>query len=232
MASVSTKLESIALENVVSHMMTRLLESIPDEQKEKLAQWIGEIETAAEEKVQELTEKQLKKRNREAVAAAAIYDSFLQFESRTDVQVGFNQMQTALGRSACSINTAWKRLFDNRVYLRGESLDMVLTERDGTVYDAISKVIHALKRAAEKITQEAVKWLEEIETEAIELSKTIPSSTIDRYDALLIAITTIYTAIQWHHGKAMIPIGQKDLSLLAATSPAMISKCWIELFNR
>jgi hypothetical protein len=212
-------------------MMTRILENLVDDEKENLSQWIKDIETAADEKVRKLSPKQMNKRNPETVTAAAVYDAFLQFESRTNVKVGFKQMQIALGRSACSINTAWKRLFDNRVYLRGEFLDLVYTDRHGTVSDAISKVIQALKNAAETDTQEVALWLAEIETEAVELFKTLSPSTTKRYDALLIAITTIYTAVQRYHGKILIPIGQKDLSLLAATSPAMISKCWIEFFN-
>jgi len=231
MASVSTTLEAVALASVVSDVMTRLVDSLTDDQKEKLTQWTESIEDAAEVKVQKLIPKQLKRRKPETVAAAAIYDAFIEFESRTKVKVGLNQMQEVLGQKACSINTSWKRLFDNRVSLRGEFLDLVYTERKGTISDAISNVIQALKRAVEKPTKEAMTWLKEIHTEAIELSKIISSSDAARYDTLIVAITTIYAAIQQHHGKMMIQIGQRDLSLLASTSPAMISKCWIEFFG-
>ena len=231
MASVSTKLETISLASVVSEVMTRLIESLTDDQKEKLNQWTKSIEDAAEVKVLKLIPKQLKKRKPEVVAAAAIYDTFLEFESRTKVKVGLNQMQKVLGQSACSINTSWKRLFDNRVSLKGEFLDLVYTERDGTVTAAISNVIQALERAVEQPTSEAMTWLEAIHAEAIELSKIISSSNATKYDTLIVAITTIYAAIQRHHGKMMIRIGQRDLSLLASTSPAMISRCWIEFFG-
>ncbi|MHA1136417.1 MAG: hypothetical protein ACTSSE_08025 [Candidatus Thorarchaeota archaeon] len=231
MASVSTAMEPITLASVVSNVMTRLIENLPDDQKENLTHWIEDIETTAEEKVRKLDPKQIKKRKPEAVAAAAIYDTFIQFESRTRVKIGLIQMQTALGQTACSINTAWKRLFDNRVYLRGEFLDVIYTENDWTVSDAVSNVMQVLRRAVETPTPEATTWLAEIEKESIELSKTIPSGVTDSYDSLLVAITVIYTTIQLYHGKRMIPIGQKDLSLLAATSPAMISKCWIEFFG-
>ncbi|MGY5860119.1 MAG: hypothetical protein RTU63_12175 [Candidatus Thorarchaeota archaeon] len=232
MASVSTSMESVSLANEVSVVMTRLFETLTNNQKKKLTQWTGFIEDAAEKKVQMLIPKQLKRRNPEAVAAAAVYDAFIEFESRTQVKVGLNQMQEALGRTACSINTAWKRLFDNRVSLRGEKLGLVYTERNGTIPDAIINVIQALADAVEESTRERIKdWLAAIETEAIELSKTLMPDVTENYDTLLVAVTTIYAAIKQYPGKMLIQIGQRDLSMMSCTSPAMISKCWIEFFG-
>jgi hypothetical protein len=232
MASVSTSIEAISLTSAVSQAMTRVYESLKTEQKEKLAQWIEDIEAASEEKVRKITPNQMKNRKPEAIAAAALYDAFIQFESRTEVKIGLNELQEALCQSACSINTAWKRLYDNRVYLRGEFLDVVYSEKEGTITDAISRVIHTLRRAVETSNQEVTTWLAEIENEAIDLSETIPRGVIDKYDSLLIAITSIYTAARQYHGKMIVPIGQRDLSLLGATSPATICKCRSEFFGK
>ena len=139
-------------------------------------------------------------------------------------------IQRSLGRSTCIINNTWKRLFDNRVSLRGEFL-VVYAERNGTISDAISKVIQALGRAVDTPPPEVKDWLTKIQNEATAISKTLLPDVASRYDTLLVAITTIYAAIQRYPGKMMILITQRNLSLLSSTSPAMISKCWIDLFG-
>ena len=227
MASVSTTIERVELGSVVSGVMTRVIEDLPKEQKATLLQWIEEIENAA----QKLMPDQMKKREPETVAAAAVYDAFLQFESRTNIKVGLTQLHRAIGRSACSINTAWKRLFDKRVYLQGDKLEMDYRLRRGTALDVIPNVMQILKEAAKEQTPEVIAWLTEIEKDAIELTKTVATSASDKYDAALVAVTVIYSAVQRYHGKPIVVIGQKDLSLLAVTSPAMISKCWLEFFG-
>ncbi|TFG99393.1 hypothetical protein E4H12_02925 [Candidatus Thorarchaeota archaeon] len=231
MASVTSKLETVALVSAVGYMMRRLIDNLPKDQTERLSQWIETIEDAAEVKVQKLTSKQLKRRTPEVIVTAAVYDTFFEYESRTKVKVGLPFLQKTMGYTKCSINTAWKSLFDNRATLRSEFLDMVCTERNGTISDAISKVIQALERAVDESTSEVKNWLEDIETEAIELSKTIISDAANRYDSLLLATTTIYAAIKHYPGKMVIKISQRELSLLSSTSPAMISKCWLDLFG-
>ena len=231
MASVSKTMAAVDLGNLVSNIVSRLLDSFTEIQKKRLSQWIKDIESVADENVQRLLPNQKKRRQPEIIAAAAVYDAILQYESRTQVRVPLSHMQTALGLSACSINTAWKRLFDTRVFLRGEKLDVVYAGKDDSALDVIPNVIQSLRKAAKEDTEEVRSWLAEIEKEAIELTKTIPPSTGKNYDALLVAVTAIYAAIQLYHGKSVIPIGQKDMSILGATSSSMISKCWLEFFG-
>ena len=228
-ASVSTKLKTIGSTSAVSEVMNLIVEKLENDQREKLSHWIKIIEEHAEKIVFELTPAQLKRRKPEVVAAAAIYDAFLEFESRTTIKLRLPLTHEALGQSTCSINTTWNRLFDNRVSLMGDYLDEVYIEKNGLPSDAISSVIQALTRAVHKLTPEVKKWLEKIEIEAIELTQSLKPE--NSWDTLLIAVTVVYAAIQRHHGKMMIRISQRDLSLLSTSSPAMVSKCWLELFE-
>ena len=216
--------------SAVSHIMTQLVDRFTNEQRKQLSQWVKAIENTAETKVQNLDTKQLKRQDPDVVAAAAVYDTFVEYESRTNVKVGLSLMQRALKRTMCSINNAWKKFFDNRVFLLCESLELGYIEGDATLSDAISKVIQALTRALDSPTKEAVKWIKEIETEALELATTLLPSSIERYDILLVANAMIYAAAKQHIGKMIVQLGQRELSLLASTSPAMISKCWLDLF--
>lgn len=229
-ASVSTKLKIIGSTSAVSEVMNHIVEKLEDGQREKLAQWIKLIEEHAEKIVQNLTPGQLKRRKPEVVAAAAVYDAFLEFECRTTIKLGLPTMHKALGQSPCSINTTWIRLFDNRASLMGDYLDRVYIEKNGLPSAAVSRVIQALTKAVYEMTPEVKKWLEKIEIEATELTQSLKPDIVNR-DPLLIAVTVIYAAIQRHHGKMMVRISQRDLSLLSTSSPAMISKCWLELFE-
>jgi len=230
MASVSTELKTIASASAVSEVMNLLVEKLEDGQREKLSHWTKLIEEHAEKIVQALTQAQLKRRKPEVVAAAAFYDAFLEFESRTTIKLRLPMMHEALGQSPCSINTTWIRLFDNRASLMGDYLDRVYVEKNGLPSDAVSSVIHTLTKAVHEMTTEVKNWLEKIEIEAIELTQSLKPDIVNR-DPLLIAVTVIYAAIQRHHGKMMVRISQRDLSLLSTSSPAMISKCWLELFE-
>jgi len=230
MASVTTELKTIASASAVSEVMSLLVEKLEDGQREKLSHWMKLIEEHAEKIVRTLTHAQLKRRKPEVVAAAAVYDAFLEFESRTTIKLRLPMMHEALGHSHCSINTTWIRLFDNRASLMGDYLDRVYVEKNGLPSDAVSSVILTLTKAVHKMTTEVKNWLEKIEIEAIELTQSLKPDITSR-GPLLIAVTVIYAATQRHHGKMMVRISQRDLSLLSTSSPAMISKCWLELFE-
>ena len=231
MASVSTKLEMIASASTASEMITLLVENLEEDQRKNLEPWIESIEEYAERIMTELSPTQLKRRKIEVVAAAAVYDAFLEFESRTNVKLRLPMMHEALKRSPCSINTTWGLLFDKRASLRGELLDEVYAEKNGILKDAISNVIQGLQRAVDDKTSRVLKWLEEIKMKAIELSQHQPPVIVSNYDLLVVAAAIIYAAIQQYHGKTVIRIAQRDLALLSASSPAMISKCWVEFFG-
>ena len=229
-ASVSAKPKIIGSASAVSEVMNLLVDKIEDDQREKLLHWIKLIEEYAEKIVHALTPAQLRRRKPEVVAAAAVYDAFLEFKSRTTIKLRLPMMHEALGQSSCSINTTWNRLFDNRASLMGDYLDRVYIEKNGLPSDAVSSVMHALTRAVYQLTTEVKKWLAKIETEAIELTQSLKPAIVSR-DPLLIAVTVVYATIQRHHGKMRVRISQRDLSLLSTSSPAMISKCWLELFE-
>jgi hypothetical protein len=230
-ASVSTTLEAITTASAVSDVMNFVVEKLDDPEREKLSHWMKPIEEHAEKIIRNLMPAQLKRRKMEVVAAAAVYDAFLEFESRTSVRLGLPLMHEALGRSQCSINTTWNKLFDSRGSLRGEQLGVVYVDKNGSLADAIANVMQALAKAVDEVTPIMNRWLEDIRTEAIELSQLVSPDIVKNYDPLTGAVTIIYAAIQRHHGKMQVRIAQRNLSLLSATSPALISKCWIELFE-
>ncbi len=229
-ASVSAKPKIIGSASALSEVMNLLVDKIEDDQREKLSHWIKLIEEYAEKIVHALTPAQLRRRKPEVVAAAAVYDAFLEFESRTNIKLGLPMIHEALGQSPCSINTTWNRLFDNRASLMGDYLDEVYIDKKGLPADAVSSVIQGLTRAVYELTPEVKKWLEKIEIGAIELTQSLKPDIVNK-DPLLIAVTVVYAAIQRHHGKMMVRISQRDLSLLSTSSPAMISKCWLDLFE-
>ncbi len=231
MASVSTNLETIASASAVSEVMSLLVEKLEEDQKENLAHWIKPIEEYAEKIVRELTPAQVKRRKPEVVAAAAVYDAFLEFESRTNIRMRLPLMQEALGRSQCSINTTWNRLFDIRAPLRGERLDEMYFEKNGLLSDTISSVIRTISKAIDRLTPKLKIWLEKIETEAIDLTSSINPDIVSLYNHPIVAVAVIYAAMHRHHGKILIRLCQRDLSIISATSQATISKCWIDLFE-
>jgi hypothetical protein len=228
-ASVSTTPEAITTASAVSGVMSLLVERLNDVQREKLSQWIRHIEEHAEKVVQDLAPAQLKRRNMEVVTAAAVYDAFLEYETRTEVKLRLPLMHEVLGKSQCSINTTWNKLFDHRGSMRGDQLDVVYVGKSTSLSEAITNVVRALTKAVDGLTRVMKKWLEDIEEEALELSQSVPQKVVNNYDILTAAVTFIYAAIQLHHGKMQVRIAQRDLSLLSATSPALISKCWLEL---
>jgi len=232
MASISTTLEAITNASAVSYVMNIIAEKMDDTEREKLSQWLKLIEEHAESVMRSVSPAQLKRRNIEIVAAAAIYDAFLEFESRTGVKMRFPQLQKSLGRNQCSINTTWIKLFDNRGSLIGDHLDVIYIDKSGSLSDVIVNVMQALTKAVNELTPTISKWLKNIRTEAVELSQSLSADAVNKYDILTGAVTIIYAATQRHHGKMQVRLAQRDLSLLSAASPAMISKCWIDLFDK
>jgi hypothetical protein len=228
-ASISKTLETVTPANAVSGVMNLLVERLDETQRDKLSQWMKLIEEYAERVIENLLPVQVRRRNMEVVAAAAVYDAFLEFESRTEVKLRLPLIHEVLGKSQCSINTTWKKLFDHRGSLRGDQLDVVYVGADTTILEAIGSVIHKITKAVDGLTPIMSKWLEDIKKEAIDLYHSVPNDVVTSYDILTAAVTLIYAAIQRHHGKMQVRIAQRDLSLLSATSPALISKCWIEL---
>ena len=231
MASVSTKVDTVASASDVSHIIGRIVDSMDESCKKKIAQWLKLIEEHSEKIIRKLTPSQVKRRNMEAVAAAAVYDGFLEYESRTSYSLSLPKMQEVLGRSICSINTTWNKLFDRRASLMGEYLGVVYIEKDGDLVDAIHNVMQAIRKAVEEPRSEVNSWLDAILEEACELEPIVNQDDLTGFDTLVAAATLIYAAMKLHHGKTMIRISQRDFALLAASSSAMISKCWIDLFG-
>ena len=151
-ASVTTTPETITTVSAVSSVMNLLVEKLDDAQREKLSQWMKLIEEHAEKIVQGLTPVQLKRRNMEVVAAAAVYDAFLEYESRTEVKLRLPLMHEVLDKSQCSINTTWNKLFDHRGSMRGDQLDVVYVGKNTSLSEAITSVIQALTKAVDGLT--------------------------------------------------------------------------------
>ena len=229
MASVSTVREPIERVSEVSGIMRSVIEKLDDDEQESVSPWSRQIEEYAESLLRKLAPSHFKRKKREVVVAAAVYDAFLEFESRSNVRTSLQLLHEILGRSECSINSAWKNLFDNRCSLRGNLLEMPYSERDSSLSETVTNVVQNIRKAVDNLDADTRKWLEEIEIEAKELSMSLPQSITENFDTLTIAITLAYAAMKLHHGKMKIRITQRNLSLLASLSPSIISKCWLAI---
>lgn len=230
MASTTVNQTTSESRSLLKDMLHELLEKSIDGEKERVNGWISQIEEYADDIIRRLTPKQVSRRNPEIIAAAALYDAFLEFESRTNVTVRLPQLQESLGLSACSINTAWKSLFDIRSVLRKDYLFTAYTNEDRATAKTIGEVIRNITRALVEATPEIQAWIDEIEIKANQILDEVNQDMAANYDHILLATTAVYAAIQKYHGKPKIQISQRDFAQLCDFSPAMVSKIWLDFF--
>jgi hypothetical protein len=230
LASTSIGVQIVDEQNIISWMLEVIVERLDNESRNMLAAWLVPIEEHAEQLVIRLKQKRTSKRRPEILAAAAIYDAFLEYESRTNVKCGLPLMKEAFGLTPCSINSAWTQLFDNRSMLRKDFLNPVHSNGSLSYQDALVAVLNNITRATIKKNVEAENWITEIHTIACQLLKTMNSSAALEYDCVLVGTAAIYAAIRKYPGKPRIQISQRDLAQVCIQSPAMLSKAWLELF--
>jgi hypothetical protein len=231
MASSSFETRTTYEKNLLADMLTAVHENLNPENRQKLEKWFPQIEEYAEEIITRLDRKVSSRRKPEILLAAAIYDAFLEYESRTNVAVRLPLLADIFGVTLCSISSAWTNLFDNRVLLRKDHLVPVYGTNDISISCAILAVITNIRRAVLQMTPEVQKWIDGIHRQSLEIVEYIDESEATEFDTILIATVVIYAAIRKYTGKPRIQISQRDLAQFCCHSPSMLSKVWLELIS-
>lgn len=231
LASISIGMQTTFERNSIADAVNRILENLDNNAKSKVTPYIPQIEEHALQLIDNLRPKDTRRRKGDVVIAAAIYDTFLEFESRTGVLIRLPFIEDTLGQRRCSINSTWTNLFDDRVTLLPERLVSIRLRKDQGIDDAIVLVVERLAKAIHDKQQHVIDWLEEIKIGSIELIDRLPNTYTSVYDPLVIAVTIIYAAVKFYHGKMAIKISQRDLADLSGFSTSLVSKCWVELID-
>lgn len=232
MSSVSISTRLVHEKNQLSEMLATIFEHLTKDERIGINQWQTQIEEHAELAINELDKKSINKRRLEITIAAIIYDTFLEFESRTNVIVGLKLLGEIFNINPCSINSAWSKLFDNRIPLRKERLIPVRGAKDISYWEAVCSVMENLTGALTERTSEVETWITEIQWRAIQILESVKQSKATNFDAILVGTAAIYAAIREYPGKPRVQAAQRDLAELCGYSPSMLSKVWLALFSR
>ena len=230
MASTSLGVQVSIDNNLITSMLAVIMERLTEEEREKIDSWLPFMEEHAEQIILRLNKNIVSKRRPEIIAAAALYDAFLEFESRSSVKIRLPLMRNALGLTPCSINSAWTHLFDNRVFLRKDCLYPVRNNAGLNPQGVVNAVLTNVARAIIKKREDIDIWIDEIRILAGRLLEAMDFGKAAKYDSLLIGTAAIYAAIRNYAGKPHIHMSQRDLAQFGNHSPAMLSKVWLDLF--
>lgn len=212
-----------------SQVLSPILEKLDEESLKRLEPFITEIEEHLQQTVAGVAQKKLRRRSREVMVSAAIYDTFLIFEKRTKVRVRSEFIGECLRILTSVVNTNWRALFDNRVKLDINRIECISGQSED-IDELISEVVQSLHDGLVKKTPEIQKWFTKIEEEAKDLLMCLDKGRIIEYPPEIVAVTAVYGAIQ-SEGKPMVQLSQRDLSFTCTFSPQMISKVWKDLFH-
>lgn len=231
MAAITTGMQTPFEMSVITEVVGQICDSLDRAAKERVLPWIPDIEEYSKRITDNLRSKDTQRRRADVLVAAAIYDAFLEFESRTKTTLGLLQLEKVLNLRACSISSTWSKLFDTRVDLSSELLDTILLTRNQTIADGIQLAIKMIERADSKKNPRIRDWLQMIEKEALDLLLEVSSDTYNEYDPMIVAVVLVYASMKFHRGKMLIRIAQHDLADLSGFSTSQVSKCWINLFG-
>jgi len=211
-------------------MIAALLEKLDVTEREKMSAWIPLIEEHAEQLIHGLRRRTTSKRMPEILVAAALYDAFLEYESRTHVRCRLSLMREIFGLSTCSINAAWIHLFNNRATLRKGYSNPVNGNENYDYGEAVDAILANITRAVVGMTEAVEAYINQIQEQACQLFETMDCAKAEEYDSVLVAAAAIYAAICTLHGKRRIQVSQRNLSDFCSCSPSMLSKVWLGLF--
>jgi len=231
MASTSIDVQLTDEKNTITYMLVVILEKLDDTERAKIDSWLALIEDHAEKLIHRLKRKIIVKRRPEILAAASLYDAFLEFESRTAVKIRLPLMKGALGLPLCSINSAWTQLFDNRALLRKDYLNPVHCNSSLSHEEAVLAVLSNVTQAIIEKREDVVAWIAEIQDLACKYLELMDHVKAAEYDTVLVGTAAIYAAICNYPGKPRIQVSQRDLAQFCNHSPAMLSKVWLDLFT-
>lgn len=228
MASISST-RVTAERDVVSKSMPVLLDSMSEEERQQLDQWLSEIEEYAQQSIARLKNIQVSRRRPEIIAAAAIYQSFLEFENRTQVQVRIPFISKSLGITPCATNEAYRALFDRRVKIQSHRVGCIRMSSEVPT-NLVMEIVDSLQNALEEQTSRTADWLVSVQAEAISMVGSLTDAQRASYDPDVLAAAAIYGAIQMQPSRDVVQVAQKDIALTCRCSAAMVSKVWLNLF--
>lgn len=212
-----------------SQVLAPILEKLDEKSLKRLEPFIAEIEKHLQQTIASVAQNKLRRRSREVMISAAIYDTFLIFEKRTKVRVRSEFIGECLGILTCVVNMNWRALFDNRVKLDRNRIE-IISGKSEDIDKLVSEVVQSLHEALEEKTPEIQKWFNIIEEEAKDLLMCLDRRRMMDYPPEIVAVTAVYGVVQCK-GKPMVQLSQKIMSLTCSFSPAMISKVWLALFD-
>ncbi len=230
MASTAICVQFPHEKNLVADMIAVLIEKLNETERERMSAWIPLVEEHAEQLVHGLRRKTTSKRMPEILTAAALYDAFLEYESRTHVRCRLSLMRETFRLSTCSINAAWNQLFNNRATLRKGCLNSVYGNEYSDYREAVDAVLASITRAVVEMTEDVETYVNQIREQVCQLFGRMDSTKAEEYDPILVAGAAVYSAICTLDGKRRIQISQRDLSDLCNCSPSMLSNVWLALF--
>ncbi len=212
-----------------SQVLAPILDKLDKESLKKLEPFIAEIEEHIQQTVASVPENKRKRRGREAMMSAAIYDTFRVFEKRTKVRVRSEFIADSLGILMSVVNQNWRILFDIRVKLDRRHIEIISGESEDPD-KLISEVVQSLQEALDEKTPEVQAWFNIIEEEAKALLMCLDRKRMMDYPPEIVAVAAVYGVVHCK-GKPMVQLSQKIMSLTCSFSPAMISKVWLALFD-
>jgi vesicle coat complex subunit len=215
--------------NAVSQSMSLLLESMNEQSRQQLDQWIPEIEEQAIKNIAGLTSYQISSRKQEILVAASLYQAFREFENRTRLIVRTPFFSKVLNLSSCSINQAYCRLFDRKVRVlhhRVECIRMLSEDPADLVVEIVASLVNALEEQAPR----AIEWFAGVQKAAIVMVNALRKTQQETYEPDAIAAAAVFGAVQRQLAGEVIHVAQKDIAMTCRFSQAMVSKIWLELF--
>jgi hypothetical protein len=229
MSVIQSKRESMRKEDHVNQVMSLLEPVLLKEEISKITPWIPEIEEKACELVQQLGPNATKVLHPMAVASAALYDSFLHFESRSRTPIVFSRFKIATNLSVHRIQKVWKRFFDNRVYLDIRRLTPIDVSDSDTPRSIILRIIDKIREALVEVTAPVDEWLSSVESEATDIVRD-PSFESEEAPEL-IAAASVYEGANRHHGKKLVHLPHRILGRMTGWGEAKVARFTKETFS-
>jgi hypothetical protein len=222
--------EPIQKEDAIGLIIELLEPLLMEEEVSRLTPWLVEIEAKAQELMQILRPADTKALHPHVVAAAALYDAILHFESRTGVMIVFSRLMEATGLSVHRIQKVWKRFYDKRIYLDINQLSAIEVPNDATPSQLIPKMIKQIRDALIDATQQGHDWLSSVENEALQILSD-PSFVSEELPEVT-AAATIYESARTHDSKRLVHLPHRLLGRISGWGEAKIARVTKELFEQ
>lgn len=210
-------------------VLSSIMEKLNKKEQQKLNSFLPDIEAHILKTIGNVPEDRVKRKRRETIFAAAIYDTFLQYQQRTTIKVNVTCIADSMGLKPCAVNKVWLSLFDTRIKINLQCLERV-RGKSKNPKNLVTEVVTLLNDAIVENSKKVRKWFASVETEAKELLGLLNDQSLKDYPPDILAVVAVYGVIR-RQGKAMVPLSQLHASLLCRTSSSMISSVWLEVFG-